>query len=401
MKRRDFIKMGITGLAAITVGSVKIPGLFRTEAFAAAQTIDLSMEAAMVEMVDGSQVFHWLFASTQTGPSFPGPVLFATTGDDITINITNTLFEPHAFQILGTRILTPPIPPGQTRSVSFKAPAAGTYLYLDPLNDPVNRVLGLHGALIVSPAAGNTPYNYPTAAVQHLFNDLGTTDHFPKFKPNDPASPIGWQPDRFRIWLQHQIDPAFNAQARADYLAARASTITAAQMKANFLPRYFTISGKSGAFASHDHAIELRGRIGQPMLVRILNAGLFTHSNHLHANHFYVTAVNNAVRDNVFFIDSLMIKPLDRIDWLVPFERPPDIAGDKNIPLRTLIPNELAMTIEGPNGSPGVPQSPLAYPMHCHMEPSQTAAGGNYPQGSVTDIYFEGDLDGVDFPNVM
>jgi hypothetical protein len=35
------------------------------------------------------------------------------------------------------------------------------------------------------------------------------------------------------------------------------------------------------------------------------------------------------------------------------------------------------------------------------MEPSQTAAGGNYPQGSVTDMYFLGDLDGVDFPNVM
>jgi len=397
MKRREFIKMGITGLAAITVGSVKIPGLFRTEAFAAAQTIDLSMEAAMVEMVDGTQVFHWLFSSAQTGPSFPGPVLFATSGDDITINITNTLFEPHAFQILGTRVLTPPIAPGQTRSVSFKAPAAGTYLYLDPLNDPVNRVLGLHGALVVSPVTGNTPYSYPTPAVQQLFNDLGTTDHLPRHA----LSPAGWDPTRFRIWLQHQIDPAFNAQAQADYLAARASTVTAAQMKAGFLPRYFTISGKSGAFASHDHAIELRGRIGQPMLVRILNAGLFTHSNHLHANHFYVTSVNNSVRDNVFHLDSLMIKPLDRIDWLVPFDRPPDIAGNENIPLRNLIPNELALTISGPNGSPGVPQSPLAYPMHCHMEPSQTAAGGNYPQGSVTDIYFDGDLDGIDFPNVM
>jgi FtsP/CotA-like multicopper oxidase with cupredoxin domain len=387
------------------VGSIKIPGLYRTEAFAAAQTIDLTMEAAMVEMVDGTQVFHWLF-STPTGtppvltPSFPGPVIFATTGDDITINITNKLNEPHAFQILGTRVLTPPINPDKTGTVRFKAPDAGTYLYIDPLNDPVNRVLGLHGALIVSPASGNTPYTYPTTAVQQLFNDLGTKPQFPKHASYVPPLPPGWQPDRFRIWLHHQIDPAFNALAQADYVAGRASTVSAAQMKANFLPRYFTTDGKSGGFSAHDPAIRLDGAIGQPMLVRILNAGLYTHSNHLHANHFYVTAVNNAVRDSVFFLDSLTIKPLDRIDWLVPFIRPPDIAGDPNIQLRNLIPNELALTIPGSNGSPGVPQSPLPYPMHCHMEVSQTAAGGNYPQGSITHFNFTGDVDGVDFPNV-
>lgn len=401
MKRRDFIKTGLTGLAAITVGNVKIPGLFRTEAFAAGRTIDLTMEAAMVEMVDGTQVFHWVFSSPLStpaiGPSFPGPALFATAGEDITINIKNTLKEPHAFQIVGTRILTPPISPGQTRTVSFKAPAAGSYLYIDPLNDPVNRVLGLHGAFIVIPATGNTPYSFPTPMVQQLFNDLGTTPQFPRHA----LSQVGWDPARFRIWLHHQIDPAFNAQAQADFDAGRASTVSAAQMRANFLPRYFTINGKSGVFAAHDHATTIEGRIGQPMLVRILNSGLYTYSNHLHANHFYVTSLNNVVQDNVLFIDSQTLKPLDRIDWVVPFIRPPDIAGDPNIPLRELIPEELALTIPGAQGSPGMPQSPLPYPMHCHMETSQTAAGGNYPQGSIAHFDFLGDVDGVDFPNVI
>lgn len=401
MKRREFIKIGMTGLAAIAVGTVRIPFLFRSQAYAAGQVIDLSMEAAMVEMVDGTPVFHWLFSSPQSGPNFPGPVIFATTGDDITVNITNNLLEPHAFQVLGTRILSSPINPGQTKTVRFTAPDAGTYLYTDPLNDPVNRVLGLHGALIVSPATGTTPYSFPTPAVQQLFSDLGTTAQFPKFKPQDPASPAGWDPARFRIWLHHQIDPAFNSQAQADFLAGVASTVNAAQMSANFLPRYFTTDGKSGAFSAHDPAIRLDGAIGQPMLVRILNAGLYTHSNHLHANHFYVLAVNNITKNNVIFIDSLTIKPLDRIDWLVPFIRPPDIAGDPSIQLRDLIPNELNLTIPGANGSPGVPQSPLPYPMHCHMEVSQTAAGGNYPQGSITHFNFTGDIDGVNFPNVV
>jgi FtsP/CotA-like multicopper oxidase with cupredoxin domain len=401
MKRREFIKQGLTGLAAIIVGSVHIPRLFRSEAFAATRTFDLAMEGAMVEMIDGTQLFHWVFSSPLSnppiGPSFPGPAIFATTGDDITINITNHLLEPHAFQIVGTRVLTPPISPGQTRSVSFRAPAAGTYLYIDPLNDPVNRVLGLHGAFIVSPATGNTPYTFPTPSVQQLFDDLGTTPQFPPFA----LAPPGWDPHRFRIWLLHQIDPIFNAQAEADFLAGRASTVSAARMRAEFLPRFFTINGKSGAFAALDHAVELEGRIGEPMLVRLLNSGLYTHSNHLHGNHFYVTAENGSVQRNVVFIDSQTLKPLDRTDWLVPFIRPPDIAGDPATPLRNLIPNELLLTINGPNGSPGVQQSPLEYPMHCHMEISQTAAGGNYPQGSIAHFKFLGDVDGVDFPNVL
>lgn len=396
MKRREFLKVGLGGLAAIAVGNLHLPRLFRIEAFAADRTIDLTMEAALVEMVDRTRVFHWLFSSAATGPSFPGPVVFATTGDFVTITITNHLNEPHAFQIVGTDVFTPAIGPGESRTISFTAPAAGTYLYLDPLNAPVNRVLGLHGAFIVSPAAGNTPYTFPSAAVQQLFNDLGTTPQFPRFA----RSPAGWDPARFRIWLQHQIDPVFNNQALADFQAGRPSTLSAARMLANFLPRYFTINGKSGVFAAHDPDTFLSGRIGQPMLVRILNSGLFTHSNHIHANHVYVIALNNEVQENVFFIDTFAIRPLDRIDWLVPFVRPPDIPGDEAIQLRNLIPNELALTIRGPNGSPGVPQSPLGYPMHCHVETSQTAAGGNYPQGTLTDVFFLGDVDGVDFPNV-
>ncbi len=397
MKRRDFIKTGLSGLAAIAVGGVGLPQLFRSESFALDRTVKLSMEGALVEMVDRSKVFHWLFSSAATGPSFPGPVLFATAGDLVTVNVANHLNEPHAFQIIGTNVLTAPIYPGKSATVSFTAPAAGSYLYTDPLNAPANRVLGLHGAFIVSPAAGNTPYSYPTPTVQRLFNDLGASKQFPKFA----LSPAGWDPSRFRIWLQHQIDPLFNAQAQADFLAGRASTVSAAKMRTSFLPRYFTINGKSGVFSAHDPGIALSGRIGQPMLVRILNSGLFTHSNHIHANHVYVIAVNGAVQDNLFFVDTFTIDPLDRVDWLVPFLRPPDIAGNRYTPLRNLIPNELGLTIDGPNGSPGVQQSPLGYPMHCHLETSQTAAGGNYPQGTLTHFDFLGDVDGIDFPNAM
>jgi len=79
MDRREFLKQGLTGLAAITVGSVHIPHLFRSEALAAARTVDLTMEAALVEMVDGTQLFHWVFSSPLSTPAMTSPSISRTT----------------------------------------------------------------------------------------------------------------------------------------------------------------------------------------------------------------------------------------------------------------------------------------------------------------------------------
>lgn len=412
MKRRKFLQIGMTGIAAVSLGPLVGCGGNGSGSLPNGNgdgsngetgdngeghgedllRIHLSIEEALFEMVDGTLVYMWAFQDRNSAdvllPRVPGPVISAVVGQKLQITLTNNLDEQHAFSIhdvAGTEIL---IPAGETRSVTFDAPAPGTYLYLDHLNAPVHRVLGLHGALVVLPHHGRTPYSVPTEAVQRLFNDLGTTSHFPRHA----QSPAGWQRERSRLWVMHQIDPRFNERAQ------NGQAIDPLELQEDFLPRYFTINGKSGVFASHDAATMLSGRIGQPMLVRIINAGLFTHSNHLHANHFYVLAVNNEVRDNVFFVDTFPVFAMDRVDWLVPFIRPPDIAGDPNTPLRDLIPNELRLTISGPHGSPGVRQSPLAYPMHCHNEVSQTAAGGNYPQGAMAHFEFLGDVDGIDFP---
>jgi FtsP/CotA-like multicopper oxidase with cupredoxin domain len=383
MNRRELLKYAGYGLAAIVVGDLELPPMFSSKAHAASMSFDLTIGEAMVEMVDLTAVYMKVFGTPALGPSFPGPVIVATEGDDITINVSNTLGQRHAFQIVGTRIGSGPIDPGQTKTVSFKAPAAGTYMYVDPTNAPVNRVLGLHGAIVVLPPPGRgnkTPYSAPSANVQKLFNTLGRTTDFPGEAWNpDPAA------DRSRIWLIHSIDPNFNA------LAEQGLAIDRHLFMSQFMPRYFTINGKSGAFASHDPSITMHGRIGQPHLIRLLNAGMATHSPHFHANHIYVLSENNVVQKNVFHLDTFTMRPLDRVDVLLPFIRPPDIPGNPATPLRELLSNELAMVV-------GTPLSPLAWPMHCHMEMSQTAAGGNYPQGLVTHWEITGDVDGVDFP---
>jgi hypothetical protein len=150
------------------------------------------------------------------------------------------------------------------------------------------------------------------------------------------------------------------------------------------LPRYFTINGlsgfdtalhgassSSGSGGDHDNAriIGPSGRQGQPCLIRTMNAGLCTHAPHIHGNHIMVCTEtdgfgNSHCETHVYERDVWLLRPLDRVDVILPFERPPDI------PAASWPPRDEPF--------------PLRYVMHCHIEMSQTAGGGNYPQGAVT-----------------
>lgn len=354
MNRREFLKMGAVGLTAAAVTSTRMPNLFRErEAQAATLTISLNIVEVLVEMVDLTQVYMWAFADAN-GPIIPGPVISAQVGDTINISVTNATTQTHQFSI--PRVVTSGvINPGQIANVTFQAPPAGTYIYLDPLNAPVNRMMGLHGVLVVLPLTGNTPYSVPTLQVQALFNDLGVSAAF-------PGSP--WNPARTFIWVFNQIDPFLNN------FMLNNPPISPATFMRHFLPRYFTINGKSGFFSSHDPNISPHGRVGQPALIRNVNVGLATHSPHIHGNHVYLLSDNGRVPNNVFLIDTWSMRPEDRKDVLLPFIKPPDIPAAAWPPVQEMF--------------------PLMYPMHCHTEMSQTSGGGNYPQGLVTDWVIDG-----------
>ncbi len=426
LKRRQFIQFGVGGLTGIALGCLQQRGPQAGEAgVQAARTVNLSLEEALVEMVDFTPVYHWLFKlQGDPLPRFPGPVIFATAGDTITVHLTNNLDEPHAFQVLGVPgsesgpIAPARRAPANRRTVRFTVRQAGTFLYCDPSNAPVSRVMGLHGALVVLPrnvqenGPVNTPYSNPTPNVQRLFNDLGKAEHFPgdpwiPIRPADKLLNDKLPPDiepflyRTRIWLFTQVDPALNGRVQA---IRPGDLFDPLLFERQFLPRYFLINGRSGAFAAHDHATEIEGFIGEPFVVRTLNAGLAAVSSHLHSNHLYVTAINAAVQDSVAAVDTMTLSTVrpqagrpffsggGTVDWLVPLIRPLDIPGDPDTPLRDLIPEELGLVLGD------VPQSPLKYPMHNHIEQSQTAAGGNYPQGDISDLIFLGDVDKVPFP---
>jgi hypothetical protein len=201
-------------------------------------------------------------------------------------------------------------------------------------------------------------------------------------------------------------------------------------------PQYFTINGQSGHFGHSNPVNTPLIRVGEPFIIRVLNAGLMTHSMHMHANHFYMLSVdgvvqgapvgagaNNAtlLRPGPIWVDTFTLNafgsPSSRFDFLVPAMRPPDVPNTRGIG-RGGAPDAALPTLAGGTTWPpleefevrlyndipvfssedGVTpvsnasrQSPLCFPVHDHSEPSQTAQGGNYNCGLISGLNFIGD----------
>jgi hypothetical protein len=414
MNRRDFLKFSSCGLTFVAVGST-MPLLMKgNPAFAhtSSDQLELDIVDALAEMVDGVQVPMWAFKISDSSllgsidlkdqARIPGPALFVMEGDTVRLRIRNRneRAHRHAFAIPGVVPPTAELAFGERVEVEFVAPKAGTYLYLDPLNAPVNRVMGLHGVLVVlpNPVGNNTPFSDPTAKIQELFNDLGNPAK--KF----PGHP--WDFDRNVVWVFNTVDPGKNTQA------ASPAGITAANFLNGYLPQYFTINGKSGFFSAQHHHdthggahpanrltfdlqanISVSGRVGQPMLIRNVNAGLMWHSPHIHGNHVYELSRSNYLQgartlySNLHLLDTWTQAPGDIKELLLPFIMPPDIPGERPVV-------DLVNLPKGRLAWPPVDEKfPLVYPIHDHNEISNTAAGGNYPHGLATHWQINGDID--------
>ncbi|WP_052381005.1 multicopper oxidase domain-containing protein [Sphingomonas sp. FUKUSWIS1] len=387
MERRDFLKIG-AGATTVALAATAQQMITPTDTPLSspaptpmslsgssdlAQSLRLVIEPVEKEMIDG-KIVYMVFYFHENGQ--PQPVLRYREGEPVSISVTNNDLVPHGFAITGMPQATvPEIPPGQTRQVpDFVAPVGGSYLYHDPYEPPLNRILGLHGAFIVDPALGTTvagsatPFSRAmhTPQIAAVFDAFGRHPRFPgeRWKAGDPA--------RDKLWLFSQTDSAINARVASGYRISGQALIDA------FLPDYFHINGLSGFdTAVHDttasvdraaaQAIEPVGKQGQPTLLRVMNAGLCTHSAHIHGNHLFECTEADAsgvpyCETNVYERDVWIMRPMDRKDMILPFERPPDV----------------------PVWPPREEPFPLKYVMHCHTEMSQTAGGGNYPQGLVT-----------------
>jgi len=450
MKRRTFLKLGVAGAATIAIG--RIPGLGATNAYAAIQNLTISITDGRKDMVTKNtvsalitdpnpvpaQCYFWVYKMTADGvnlpPDCPGPTICAIKGDSINVTITNNLDEPHSFYIPGI-FDSGPIAPRATFTGTLTASVSGAHMYYDNLNEPVNRVMGLHGGMVVRPTAAApghnfTPYDNPTPHVQALYDSFGTSV-FPglKWEEGDPAT----NTPAFRqyVWCLHQASPNLFAEVGnlppgqiydAQLFLQKFLRDPFSFTRQNNIPQYFTINGQSGFFSHFSPTITPIGRVGEPVVIHIMNAGLWTHSMHYHFNHFYVTYDNSpssggvfggGVSTNPLWIDIYNVDPMDTVDYTLPFMRPPNVPNLRGIgrpdqPIQTInghpcwppieelniyIPKigTVAKDVNGNTISLAQRESPLCYPMHDHAEASQTSQGGNYNCGLISGAYCTGD----------
>lgn len=203
----------------------------------------------------GTALPVWTYTDVAGAVKVPGPFLTANEGDTVQITVTNNHTVNHNFIIKGVTTDATAIAPGGSRTYSFTASKAGTYLYYDTLNNNINREMGMYGMLWVGPSDGSQRVwtNGPTFSFQ-------------------------------RLWVVSDMD-----KPRWNDVAASGGTVNTAVYK----PNYFMNNGKGGLDAKKDPAITIDGGLGQTALIRIVNAGQLAQSLHFHANHVQVVRMDN------------------------------------------------------------------------------------------------------------
>lgn len=332
MKRRTFLQASVAGALSGTAGLLS----WTPRAHAATVARTYYITDGYVTQPDGVNVYFQGFSDSATALNVPASSFIVQEGDTVEVTINNTLGSDHSFVIDGV-VDSGVIAAGTSKTVSFVVGTAGSYLFYDKLNAPYNRVTGLHGGMAVMPAgSSNELYAGSPTFVKQLF------------------------------WIYNECDPAVNEAVR---------TSTTPPPLTNYVPRYFTINGLSsrppGAPGYEDPSVNsyydprtaLTGYVGDRTLVRVLNAGLCTHSMHFHANHVELLKRNGGILPDIWLKD---VVPLDNnrgsADLIFPFDPPPDA---------------------WPQVTTG------NYVMHLHNEQTQTAGGGSYQFGAQTSIKFK------------
>jgi len=341
MDRRDFLKVGGASLATTAMGTGMLSWAPRSEAATISKTYYINDGTRA--MPDGVSVYFKSYGDSATALSLPASSIICQEGDTLSITVVNRLLKTHNFVISGLKAGDPPlastgnIASGATGKITLTIPsgAAGSYMFYDNVTS-YNRFLGLHGGLAIMPAGSSTTLYAGS----------------PTFKSNKQL-----------FWIFNDIDPVLHNAVQLN-----------GTIPTTFTPRYFTINGLSsrppGAAGFGDPTIDamadprskLSGVVGDRTLLRILNAGMCSHSVHTHGNHMEWLTNNGTVRSAVWKKDSLYLRNnLGKIDAIFPFAAPPDAYP---------------------------PVTTGHFPMHLHDEMSQTAGGGLYQFGSMTEIEF-------------
>ena len=280
---------GTTSASAIPAGAPKVgmvcePGT----ASAGTRTFNLVANAGYISTPDGNAVYVWSYANADAPDNGhfqePGPVLCVNQGENVVVNLRNTLPEATSIVFPGQEgavaasggsagLLTTEAAVGNgTVTYRFTAGSPGTYLYESGTDVSKQVEMGLEGALVVRPT-GHADYAY----------DASTR----------------FDPSREYLLLLSDIDPDLHHAVELAYGATPPSPPPGYDVN-SLRNRYFSINGREFPDTIQDNGssllpnqpygalvrIQPNSSSNQlPSLIRMINVGALNHPFHPHGNH--------------------------------------------------------------------------------------------------------------------
>ncbi|MBS3163940.1 nitrite reductase, copper-containing [Candidatus Woesearchaeota archaeon] len=151
---------GFRQVADIAANPAAIPEpIFRRESMHL--TFNLTAEEVLAEVTNGSVVNYWTFNG-----QVPGPLLRARVGDTITVNLHNAMSSLHTHSVDFHAVTGPgggavflQVPPGETKSLTWKALNPGLYVYHCASSHSVatHMAHGQYGLILIEPEGGLPP----------------------------------------------------------------------------------------------------------------------------------------------------------------------------------------------------------------------------------------------------
>ena len=235
-------------------------------------------------MIDGTTVFTWsLEDAVSPGPGQIGSGMVVTEGDTVEVNLTNNLDRAINFVIPGVLGATAAVNPGQTRTYTFSAPAAGTYMYTDDTYGYIAKAMGLFGPLVVMPSDGSASL--------------------------------------------YTGGPAFDQQYTVVYSDMDSRLNEAIQSGAttydinNYEPNYYFANNLIYPDTKKDEDTFLTMTVGSDVAIRFIIAGTIDYPIHFHGYHVNVIRNNrNAVTDFISR-DTVLVRPGTTAEVILPVEQ--------------------------------------------------------------------------------
>ncbi len=246
--RLNRLQRSVRTTVAVSVASAAFLTLPSAPAQAATQDIDLWAVQGSTTLPNGVSVPVWGYSLTNSPVTAPGgPTIAVTAGDTVHVTLHNTLGAKTALLFQGQQLPLDRAGAAATTGMAeytFTAGHPGTFIYeagpvlrtgaadTDATGTQYQTAMGLHGALVVRPAAGGQAYDADSAY-------------------NDEA-----------VLVLGEIDPALNNKADPWNFDMR-----------KYVPRYSLINGRA-----YPATAPITSAGGNTVLLRYVNAGVDYHS---------------------------------------------------------------------------------------------------------------------------